>query len=144
VKLEKYESGGHTWIKVGIAGVLESRLKIVTGRFLHFITEPELGWCRELGLCRIAVQGIKDPVFIRDAWVIENPPLIEGEMITMLLDQIDFTAWKVERAEVNLSETAEEIPVTTLQQTMNNRGTEVTTDVGLEQEEKKKDEAAFD
>ena len=94
MKFEEYvnEKNSKTYIKLGRIGVLKDRTKVVKGSFLSFEGEPDFGWWK------LKVDGVEGVVRVSDAWIkMQDPPLIEGEELEILLDKIDGVAWKIAR-----------------------------------------------
>jgi len=92
MQLEYYEDHKFKWVKLDVLGVLASRVKVVKAMFLGVLGEPECGWCKT------RFQGIEHPVEVSEDWMKStSPPPLEGEIFELLLDQINNTAWKIER-----------------------------------------------
>lgn len=78
MNLETYKVGNKSYIKVGICGVLESRCRLVQGRFLNFVGDLESGWYQ------VQIEGLEKPISVSQAWIDSNPPLSEGEVLIVL------------------------------------------------------------
>jgi hypothetical protein len=92
MNLETFRSDGYTWVKLGVIGILATRVKVVKAMFLNLIGKPEYG------VCKAKFQGIEQPVKVSEKWVKSASPM-QGEIFNILLDEIDFTGWRLERPE---------------------------------------------
>jgi hypothetical protein len=137
LKLETYRVENNTFIKVGICGVLESRCRLVQGRFLNFAGDLESGWYP------VQVEGLEKPILFSKVWVDLNSPLSEGETLIILLDTLDNKAWKIERTDMPLSLEPEQL-TTSIKQTLQSSATYVPPGAGLEKTEEKRGKTIAD
>ncbi len=129
MNIEKYTVGGKSYIKVGICGVLESRCKLIMGRFLNFVGDLQDGWYP------VQIEGIEKPVLFSQTWVSTNSPLSEGENLTMLWDTIDNAVWLIERTDMPLSMEPEDMSTASLKQIEQSSSTDLPAGAGLKKED---------